>query len=726
MKTFGRYLFGFLLIISLIISVEAVAQKDKKDEKKSKLEREREEREKKEAEKQEKEQKEREKKEKNKNGEDKKSDSKTDTTKKDNRFKNLFMKEFEPVAKSSAIRPNQLFFVNINEVPFYENEMELSVINKFQRDKDWKRLHPKLLEYVSKFGISNFLDLNSMDMVWQLARLSEYLGKKEVAKDVYRLILKHYRGDIKEAKRRYDSLTKLEKELYVELDRYYEMVELRKHVDTLRPPMGVLVNMGEEVNSQFEDYGVTISRDDQVLIFTSQRLPEEVNGKKPNKKKLDENIFMSKRIGDDEDFWEPAYPFKDLNTNFNEGSPCISADGNTIIFSRCHTPDGMGDCDLYVSRRIDGKYWSEPENLGANINSPVWDSHPSFSLTEDTLFFASDRAGGFGGIDIYYSAKDNLGNWGAAKNIGPVVNTRKNEVSPFMHHKHNVLYFSSDGQILNYGDFDIYKAYWKEEAWTEPKNIGPLVNGEGREFYFAIDSKSNKIYYAKSEPGNESNLDLHSFPMPMEAQPMAIVRFSGKVTEATTGEVFEGEISLIDLDTHIEIMPKKLREDGSFEFELIDNKRYMLIVQGENFFRLEEVFFLKGEKEMEIATKSIKSIKFESIEFDNNSAKLKPEMENDLHLVINFLVDYPNYNLKIAGHTDSSGNPADNLKLSQQRANSIAEYIVNYGKLNKNRIKAKGYGSTKPIVAKEETESDKKMNRRVEFQIYKGEAPEED
>jgi len=381
---------------------------------------------------------------------------------------------------------------------------------------------------------------------------------------------------------------------------------------------------------------------------------------------------------------------------------------------------------LYVSRKIDGKYWGDPENLGQNINSTTWDSHPSFSLTEDTLFFASDRSGGFGAIDIYFSAKDNLGNWGASQNIGPAVNTRKNEVSPFMHHTYNVLYFSSDGQMLNYGDFDIYKAYWNEGAWTEPKNIGPLVNGAGREFYFAIDSKSNKIYYAKSEPGNEANLDLHSFPMPMEAQPMAIVRFSGKVTEASTGEVFEGIVSLIDLDTHIEIMPKNLREDGSFEFELIDNKRYMLIVQGENFFRLEEVFLLKGEKEIEIATRSIRALKFESIEFDNNSAELKTEMENDLHLIINFLVDYPDYKLKISGHTDLNGNPATNMKLSQQRAESIAKYIADYGKLDKERVIAKGFGSTKPLTSPEVTETDKKMNRRVEFRIYKGIDPTED
>ncbi|SFF14310.1 OmpA family protein [Thermoflexibacter ruber] len=696
--------FAFLLLLVLLLLlgvVEGFAQRDKKDEK-SKLEKERLEREKKDNEKKEAEKKER----------------------KENRLKNIFMKDFEPTAKTEAFNPSTLRFININKIPFYVNEAELSVLNKYQRDKDWKRLHPELLKYVCKFGINNFLDMNSMDMVWQLARLSEYLGKKDVAKDVYRLIIKHYRGDIQEAKRRYDSLSRLEKDLYVELDRYYEMVELRKHVDTLKPPMGVLVNMGEEVNSQFEDYGVTISKDDQTLIFTSQRLPEGVD--KRTRKKLDENLYMSKRIGDDEDFWEPAYPFKDLNSPFNEGSPCISADGNMIIFSRCHAPDGLGDCDLYVSRKIEGKYWSKPENLGQNINSATWDSHPSLSLTEDTLFFASDRAGGFGGMDIYFSAKDEFGNWGPAQNIGPIINTRKHEVSPFMHHTYNVLYFSSDGQIVNFGDFDIYKAYWRDSAWTEPKNIGPLVNGAGREFYFAIDSKSNKIYYAKSEPGNENNLDLHSFPMPMEAQPMAIVRFSGKVTEATTGEVFEGIVSLIDLDTRIEIMPKYLRDDGSFEFELIDNKRYMLIVQGENFFRMEEIFLLKGEKEVEIATKSIRAIKFESIEFDNNSAELKPEMENDLHLIVNFLVDYPEYKLKISGHTDSSGNPAANMRLSQQRADAIAKYILDYGKLDKSRVKAKGYGSTRPIINPETTEADKKMNRRVEFRIYKGNEPTED
>ncbi|MCU0392797.1 MAG: OmpA family protein [Thermoflexibacter sp.] len=697
MNRLYQYFFYLILCLLLLFSLDSLAQKDKKD--KSKLEKERLEREKKE-------------------------NDKKEAEKKEKRPKNIFMKDFEPTTKSEAFNPVTLRFININQVPFYINEEEISILNKYQRDKDWKRLHPELLKYVCKYGINNFLDMNSMDIVWQLARLSEYLGKKNVAKDVYRLIIKHYRGDIKEAKRRYDSLTKLEKDLYVELDRYYEMVELRKYVDTLRPPLGVLVNMGEEVNSQFEDYGVTISKDDQTLIFTSQRLPEGVD--KRSKKKLDENLFMSKRVGDDDDFWEPAYPFKDLNTPFNEGSPCISNDGNTIIFSRCHSPDGMGDCDLYISKKIDGKYWGKPENLGVNVNSATWDSHPSFSLTEDTLFFASDRAGGFGGIDIYFSAKDQFGNWGVAQNIGPIINTRKNEVSPFMHHKYNVLYFSSDGQIVNFGDFDIYKAYWRDSTWTEPKNIGPLVNGAGREFYFAIDSKSNKIYYAKSEPGNESNLDLHSFPMPMEAQPMAIVRFSGRVTEATTGEVFEGIVSLIDLDTRIEITPKHLREDGSFEFELIDDKRYMLIVQGENFFRMEEIFLLKGEKEIEIATKSIRSIKFESIEFDNNSAELKSEMENDLHLVIDFLVDYPDYKLKISGHTDSSGNAAANMRLSQQRAEAIAKYIVDYGKLDKLRVQAKGYGSTQPIINPEVTESDKKMNRRVEFRIYKGDELKEE
>ncbi len=641
--------------------------------------------------------------------------------------------ELVPTDTSQAFKANKLVFANLHKIRFYHHVPKIEQLNKFQRDKDWDNLYLALYDYVCHFGIENFYDARSLDILWQLARVSEYLGKIEMTKETFRILLKHYRGDLRKALIHYDSLTKFDRPLYAELDKYYEMLELRKYIDTLHPPRSVLETMGNVINSpKHEDYGVTISKDDTELLFTSKRTKNE-NYRRGVNSEYNEDIYFSirkdesEKSDEDDEEWKPIAELKKINTEYNEGSPCISKDGKYLVFARCYSPDGFGNCDLYITeRQVDGS-WNEPQNLGESINGTSWESHPSFSITGDTLFFASNRQGGFGGTDIYFSEKDPKGRWQTAKNMGAVVNTRKNEVSPFMHPIHHVLYFSSDGQLVNFGDFDIYKTYQEGSEWTEPYNIGPLVNGAGSEFYFAIDSKSRKLYYARSEEHIPESLDLFSFPLPMEAQPTATVKFSGRITEETTGEVFEGMVSIIDLDEGIEIAPRKLYEDGTFEFELINKRRYMLIVQGENFFRLEEVFFLEGDMEANFHTRSIKNIRFESIEFDKGSAELKPEMENDLHLVIDFLIEHPDFNLTILGHTDLSGDASVNLKLSQARADAIRDYIISYGSLPKERVSAKGMGSTQPIISEEKTEEDKQVNRRVEFKLKrKGEDDTED
>ena len=163
------------------------------------------------------------------------------------------------------------------------------------------------------------------------------------------------------------------------------------------------------------------------------------------------------------------------------------------------------------------------------------------------VYFASDRKGGFGLADLYYSTKGNKEKWNRARNLGPIINTRGNEVSPFFHPMFNVLYFSSNGHLLNFGDYDIYKAYQIEGNYSEPINIGPLVNGKGTEFYFSIDQASNYIFYARSESEESmKNLDLYSFPLPMAGQPLATTRFSGKIS-MVTGEIPKNAIvSIID------------------------------------------------------------------------------------------------------------------------------------------------------------------------------------
>ncbi len=607
-----------------------------------------------------------------------------------------------------------LDFANINKIPYYYNKKELAKIREAMHAHNLPEWYKYLREYVSNFGIQNFY--KDTKMIWMLAQLADTLGNKQEAILLYKLVLKHSRQDIdiKKVEQEFDSLAGYEKDQYVPLQYYYDLVDYRKDVDTLQPPRGILLNMGYEINSEYSDYGPAFNDNDSVLIFTSKRdvlrasLDDRIN----------EDLFISHK---DQYGWTEAQPLTELNTIFNEGSPCLSKDGKTIYFSRCNAPDTYGNCDLFSAQlQPDGK-WGDQKNLGPEVNSIAWDSHPALSHTEDTLYFASDRIGGFGLSDIWFTVKDKKGDWTEAQNAGPFINTRNDEVSPFIHPKYNVLYFSSNGQLLNFGGFDIYKSYPYGRFWGEPKNIGPLVNGKGSEFYFTIDAQSKDLFYAKSIENNLNNLDLYSFPLPMEAQPLATARLTGSVKDIQTNDPFtSGIVTNIDLDQGIEVAPKKLSPTGTFEFDLINNSKYLLIIQSSQFFRIEQIFTMKGNTDISKYTESISSrMEFKSIEFDNESAELKPTMYGDLDKLAQFLLDNPDFKLRISGHTDSRGTPEYNLDLSRRRAQAIMDYIVYFGNVPRARIEAEGYGSTQPIVPVERTDLDRQLNRRVEFQLYR-------
>ncbi len=606
-----------------------------------------------------------------------------------------------------------LLFDNVNKIPFYYNEKKLKSIKKLEAEGNWQKLYGELGEYISNFGTQNFY--KNTEMLWRYAKLTELFGHPDDAVFLYKLALKHHRPDIdlKTLEIYYDSISTSEKEKYVPLDYYYELVDYRKDVDTIQPPRGVKKNMGFKINSNVSDYGPVLSINDNLLLFTSKRV--YIPG--ATQMISNEDIFYSIL---DYGEWQEAKPLKDINSIFNEGSVCLSKDGMTMYFSRCDAPDSYGNCDLFTAEMQEDSTWGRIRNLGTTINSKGWDSHPALNHTEDTLYFASDRIGGFGLSDIYFTYKNDKGEWMPSQNAGPVINTRKNDLSPFYHPVYPVLYFSSDGQILNFGEFDIYKANHTDYGWSEPRNIGPLINGPGSEFYFTIDNQSNKLFYARSIENDLDNLDLYSFPLPMEGQPNAGTTLSGSLADSETGDPFErGIVSIIDLTNGIEVAPQYLSKDGTFEFTLINNSEYLLIIQGDEFFRIEEIFHLEGDMEINKFTESISSkMKFSSIEFDNESADLKPIMYYDLDKLANFLLDNPDFKLRISGHTDSEGSAQFNKDLSMQRATNIMDYITFFGKVPENRIEAYGHGSTRPIV-EENSDEDRALNRRVEFELYR-------
>ncbi len=603
-------------------------------------------------------------------------------------------------------------FKNVNKISYYSNPKKIARIKKLQAAEKWPELQKELKEYVSNFGIENFY--KDTYLLWRLAKLTELTGHPEEAKLYYQLVLKHHRNDIdiRKIELHYKDLSQNSTDLYVPLEYYYELVEYRREVDTLLPPRSVLLNMGKEINSPVEDYAPTLNVQNNLLIFTSKRNVDKNKVRQiPN-----EDLYFSLNDGTG---WQEAQPFVEINSRYNEGSATITRDGKTLYFSRCESPDGFGNCDLYMARLQQNGTWGEIQNMGPNINSVSWDSHPSLSHTEDTLYFTSDRIGGFGMADIWFSYKNRKGEWQPSQNAGPVINTRRNELSPFLHPKYNILYFSSNGQLLNFGEFDIYKSYKTGNTWGEPKNIGPLVNGRGSEFYFTIDSDSKDLYYARSVQDNMENLDLHSFPLPMEAQPLATTKLSGALLDEDTNKPLSGIVSIIDLDTGIEVAPKYLRDDGSYEFDLIRDKNYLIVIQGDNFFRIEQLFRLEGDTEMEHTTQTIsKKLEFTTIDFESGSATVVPAMYPDLNKLADFLIDHPDMKLIISGHTDSDGDPERNKALSQKRALAIMEYLTYFASVNPNQVIAIGYGSSKPIV-EEKTEEDKKLNRRVEFELIK-------
>lgn len=608
-------------------------------------------------------------------------------------------------------------FPNVNRLRFYYNSDELKRIQGLDKENT-PELYELLKKYVSNFGIENFA--KNVPMIWRLAELSEKFGPKGEAILLYKIALKHHQQgvNLKEWLKKYDQVETDKKEYYVPLETYYNLVSYRKEIDTLRPPHSVLESMGDLINSKKEDYGPAIGNVDYVLLYTSKRNEHQDRA-------YDEDIFFSLKV---DGVWTEGVAFKTINSRYNEGSACLSMDGKYLYFSRCEAPGGLGSCDLYFSKLNKDSTWSEPKNLGPTINTNGWESHPSLSHSGDTLFFASNRVGGFGLSDIYFSVKDRHGKWGRAQNAGPVINTVQSEVSPFFHHKFNVLYFSSNGQPLNFSDyidkrsqtrdFDIYKSYRLSNGWSEPKNIGPLVNGEGSEYYFTIDSKSHELYYARSTADDIKNLDLFSFPVPMEAQPEAIAKLKGTLKDRQ-GKPLKGIVSVIDMDHNVEVAPKYIREDGSFDFDLINRRNYLLIIQGDDFFRIEELFFMEGSHEVNKIGEPIESkIAFQSVEFENGKADILPTMHKDLNKVGDFLTDHPEEKLIISGHTDSSGNEELNLQLSQARADAIRTYLINEFKIDESRITAIGYGSSKPLT-QEITDEHKQLNRRVEFEIHK-------
>lgn len=479
------------------------------------------------------------------------------------------------------------------------------------------------------------------------------------------------------------------------------------------------VNLGDKVNSPYDDYWPMLTADGKKL-YTTKNIPIR-NDMPYGPNNAQEDFFVNYK--QDDGSWGQVFSVgPPLNTPYNEGAPSISADGQTFVFTACNRRDGYGKCDIYISKFSDG-HWTVPKNIGEPINSEYLERQPSISADGTTLYFASDRPGTDGLEDIWVSHLEN-DKWSKPVNLGDSINTNGIEWSPFIHPDGRTLYFVSNGHY-GLGGLDIYKSTRiNDTTWTQAKNLGYPINTvfDEQSLFVSIAGDLALISSGRANDGN--GLDIYGFDLYEEAQPNYVSYMAGNIKDADSKEAITATIELIDLKTGELIMqPISDSKDGSFLLCLPSNQPFMLNISKEGYMPYSEHFELEADQKQgpvqnQIHLQSIKvgaQTILKNIFFELDSYDLKPESELELQKLLSFMKTNSHVSIEIGGHTDNQGSATYNQNLSEQRAKTVYQYLIDKG-IAAQRMKYKGYGLNQPIDTND-THEGRANNRRTEFKI---------
>jgi len=341
-------------------------------------------------------------------------------------------------------------------------------------------------------------------------------------------------------------------------------------------------------------------------------------------------VFTRKRndITGNEDFyisflrdsiWTEAEYFKEINTSSNEGAICVSADGKTIVFAGDEDMNGYGNFDLWIVQK-NGDKWGKLKNLGPNINTPYWESQPSLSADGATLYFSSRRPNGYGKRDIYKSELIN-DNWTKAVALDSTINTSGEEQSPFIHHDDYTLYFSSDGHP-GLGKEDLFFTKRKNGNWTKPENLGYPINTHKTEATLVVSTNGETAYFASDRDDKNTGLDIYSFKLPPSKQPEKLTYFKGVVKDAVTKKTLLTNVELINLKDTSDITTTKSDSfNGTFLITLKAGETYLYNINKPGYLFYSDHFTIKDNIEGKPYIKKILLQPIIAPEVDN----IKPE-----------------------------------------------------------------------------------------------------
>jgi outer membrane protein OmpA-like peptidoglycan-associated protein len=489
-----------------------------------------------------------------------------------------------------------------------------------------------------------------------------------------------------------------------------------------------IISLGNSINSEYDDFGPVFNEDETIIVFTSRRREDNLNENVDDDNMPYEDIYYAHL---DNGEWGNAVNLgKDINTPFHESNLVMSHDGAELYIYK-----EVNNGDIYVTQKnVRTGLWSDPVPLGPNINSEEYSENSmTISQDENMIIFASDKPGGIGGFDFYYSIKGSDGLWGNAANLGNTINTPWDEDGPFLDYDGKTLYFSSEGHD-SMGGLDIFKSVYDSTAgsWSKPENIGYPINTADNDVFYIPSRDGKNAYYASVKEDGPGFLDIYRIADP-EVEPDTIaapvlnpIALIISVDDMVSKDHLDASVTLTNLSDNSEV--KLIKEEvGKYSARIEPKQRttYRLDVNMPGYIFETRNINVPAMSEEELEIDRIISLRkpkvntrkvLRNIYFEFDKAVFLKGSMNELGNLVKMMADNPSITVEISGHTDNVGNAAYNKSLSQKRADAVREHLITNG-VAANRVSSVGFGEEKPLASNDDEREGRELNRRVEFKV---------
>lgn len=494
---------------------------------------------------------------------------------------------------------------------------------------------------------------------------------------------------------------------------------------------GILIeSLDKNVNSEYDELNPLLSPDGKTLYFSRRNHPENAGGTKDR-----EDIWYSEL--DATGHWQLAQnmgpKFNNPGPNFVNTIQNITPDGKSAIMllGNRYLPNGKMTAGVSISTRMNGE-WGTPRPLNI-VNDYNYNDKANYFLTDNrqTLLMSIEREDTYGDRDLYVTFIKSDSTWTEPLNLGDVVNSAGEESAPFLASDDKTLYFSSNG-FSGYGGSDIYVSKRLDDTWTkwsEPENLGPEINSPLEDLFFNIPAASDHAYYSRGV--SESNTDIFRIKLPIMKSPEPWVTVKGKIVDKTTGQPLGAKIIYERLPDGKGLgVSQSNPQTGEYEIRLPAGELYGLRAEADSKLSESQNLDLRDIKSDQIIEKDFPldpigvttltenaTINLNNLFFDLEKATLRPESFPELDRIVALMQEKATMQIEISGHTDITGSTQYNLKLSEKRANAVANYLAGKN-IDKARMTVLFFGESKPQESNE-TRDGRKRNRRVEFKILK-------